>query len=103
MTHRLEFQPGITTLLRRHSHGLRGARVALVSHSAAVDRRGTSSLELLLHSRAPRKVVAWAPEEPLMNVMLSKRASSKVAGPLLSGLSKGIRFSSSTSSRTTVG
>lgn len=62
MTTRAEFQPGITTLLRRHSRWLRGARVALVSHSAAVDRRGTSSLELLLHSVAPRKVVAWAPE-----------------------------------------
>lgn len=62
MTTRADFQPGITSLLRSHARWLRGARVALVSHTAAIDRRGTSSLELLLKSGAPRRVVAWAPE-----------------------------------------
>jgi uncharacterized protein YbbC (DUF1343 family) len=41
------FQPGIETLLQHHSGWLRGRRIGLISHPAAVDQNGVSSLQRL--------------------------------------------------------
>ena len=56
------FQPGIATLLNTHAAWLRGRRVALVSHPAAVDTDGTHSLERLAQSGLTKSLVVWGPE-----------------------------------------
>lgn len=56
------FQPGIATLLESHPGWIRGKRVALVSHAAALSTDGCHALDLLLQSGLPRRVVVWGPE-----------------------------------------
>lgn len=45
--HKRKFQPGIDVLLSRHRKWLRGKRIGLVSHTAAVDSHGCMSSERL--------------------------------------------------------
>ena len=56
------FRPGISALLGPCSHWIQGRRVGLVSHPAAVDRRGTSSLDLLANHPSARLVSLFGPE-----------------------------------------
>lgn len=62
MKRRAEFQPGIEVLLNTHPGWIRGLRVALVSHTAAITRTGETSLEALLRSGLPRRLSVWSPE-----------------------------------------
>ncbi len=48
--HKRKFQPGIDVLLFRHKSWLRGRRIGLVSHTAAVDSHGCMSSERLWRS-----------------------------------------------------
>ncbi|MCE9614934.1 MAG: DUF1343 domain-containing protein [Lentisphaerae bacterium] len=56
------FQPGLDVLLRTHAAWIRGRRLALVSHPAAVDACGAHAVERLISSRLPRSLVIWGPE-----------------------------------------
>jgi uncharacterized protein YbbC (DUF1343 family) len=56
------FQPGIETLLTERKDWLAGGRVGLVTHLAAVDRRGRTSAERLRKHPDIRLVALFAPE-----------------------------------------
>lgn len=55
------FTTGVWNLLHKHSSWLSGRRVGLLSHAAALDRCGASSLELLLQTGC-RLVAVFGPE-----------------------------------------
>lgn len=56
------FQPGIDVLLSRHRDWLSGRRVALVSHTAAVDSRGCLTARRLAEARDFRLACLMGPE-----------------------------------------
>lgn len=56
------FRPGIDVLLRDHKAWLRGKRVALVSHIAAVDSRGCTTAERLWRDTGVELVCLMGPE-----------------------------------------
>jgi uncharacterized protein YbbC (DUF1343 family) len=55
-------RPGIDTLLDRHAAWLRGRRLALVGHQAAVDARGCPSVERLRRHAGDRLAALLGPE-----------------------------------------
>ncbi|MBM4143269.1 MAG: DUF1343 domain-containing protein [Lentisphaerae bacterium] len=57
-----EFRPGIDALLSRHGACLRGKRVGLVSHAAAVDSAGRVSAGRLAAARGVRLAALFGPE-----------------------------------------
>ncbi|NQT92223.1 MAG: DUF1343 domain-containing protein [Lentisphaerae bacterium] len=54
--------PGIDALLSRHRNWLRGKRIGLVSHAAAVDLEGRSSAERMARDRELALVRVFSPE-----------------------------------------
>jgi uncharacterized protein YbbC (DUF1343 family) len=56
------FCPGIITLLSSNKHLLRNKRIGLVSHPAAVDSTGTSSVDLIVGSRGLKLSALFGPE-----------------------------------------
>jgi len=62
MTRPRVLRPGIHTLLNRHGAWLRGARVGLLSHPAALDETGTSSAQLLHDACGDRLTALFGPE-----------------------------------------
>lgn len=56
------FTPGIETLLSRHRPWLRGKRIGLVSHAAAVDSEGRSSAERMAADTTVDLVKVFSPE-----------------------------------------
>jgi len=62
MTPRTGFQTGLEVLLADHAEWLRGARVALLSHQAAVNRNGVTSAELFRRSAPATLTCLLGPE-----------------------------------------
>ncbi|MBI2438102.1 MAG: DUF1343 domain-containing protein [Lentisphaerae bacterium] len=58
----MRFLPGIDVLLSKHRHWLKGRRLGLLSHLAAVDARGMTSAERLWHERAFKLKALFGPE-----------------------------------------
>jgi uncharacterized protein YbbC (DUF1343 family) len=59
---RAAFKPGIDTLLSRHKSWLKGKRVGLVSHLAAVDSKGCSTAQRLWEHKDSTVVCLMGPE-----------------------------------------
>ncbi|MGQ9661442.1 MAG: exo-beta-N-acetylmuramidase NamZ family protein [Kiritimatiellia bacterium] len=57
-----ELQPGIWELLERHFDWLAGQRIGLLSHPAAIDSSGESSVDLLWSALGPRLTALFGPE-----------------------------------------
>ncbi|MBI2441910.1 MAG: DUF1343 domain-containing protein [Lentisphaerae bacterium] len=58
----MRFLPGIDVLLSQHRHWLKGRRLGLVSHLAAVDARGMTAAERLWRERAFKLTALFGPE-----------------------------------------
>lgn len=56
------FQPGVEALLRQHASALKGRRIGLVSHLAAVDGRGTTTAQRLHEARGTTLACLMGPE-----------------------------------------
>lgn len=59
---RIHFQPGITTLLKNHRPWIKSKKTGLVTHLAAVDKDGASSVELLNAIPDTQLTALFAPE-----------------------------------------
>jgi len=64
----LAFQPGIETLLTQHAADLQGKRVGLISHLAAVDRRGTTTAQRLHDAPGVSLVSLMGPEHGFFGI-----------------------------------
>ena len=62
------FLPGLTTLLRGHADWLKGKRIALLSHQAAVDGQGVTSAERLWTDERVKLAAILGPEHGFYGV-----------------------------------
>ncbi len=80
MTERLAL--GIDGLLRRHASWLRGKRVGLVSHAAALDARGASTADRLREALGPRLAALFGPEHGFFGAAAAGEATADAVHPV---------------------